>query len=395
MSSRFAGLVLSVAIIWACTGDSGFGFGGDNGGTGAGTTTHTGGGGTGGSLLEPTTSGMGGGTGGLDETCAGTSSKAQLTPLDVFIMMDQSGSMNDASGGGKSKWAAVIEAFKTFVASPTSSGMGVGIQYFPLLPDCGKDSDCGSMGLCYQGKCIFPGPKCTASTYAAPEVEIATLPGNGPAIVASLNAHNPVGGTPTAPALQGAIDHATAWANDHPTHATVVVLATDGAPMDCSPQDIPSIAKIATTGVNGSPKILTFVIGVGKELSSLNAIASAGGTGQAFIVDVNQSVADQFAKALAEIQSKALACEYLIPQPMQGALDFDKVNVSYKAGGSKDAKLLPQVAGPMSCSAAGGWYYVPTKNPTKIVMCPTTCSTFKADVSGEVDIVLGCKTILS
>ncbi len=135
------------------------------------------------------------------------------------------------------------------------------------------------------------------------------------------------------------------------------------------------------------------MIGVGTELSSLNALASAGGTGQAFIVDINKDVAQQFALALGQIQSKALACEYLIPQPMAGALDYEQVNVSYTPSGGK-AKVLGQVAGAASCKDAGGWYYAPAKSPKKIVMCPATCAILKADTSGEVDILLGCKTVV-
>ena len=42
--------------------------------------------------------------------------------------------------------------------------------------------------------------------------------------------HGPGGGTPTAPALQGAIDYAKQWVLQNPTHTTIVLFATDGDP---------------------------------------------------------------------------------------------------------------------------------------------------------------------
>ena len=46
--------------------------------------------------------------------------------------------------------------------------------------------------------------------------------------------------------------------------------------------------------------------------------------------------------------------------------------------------------------AQGGWYYdidPSVGTPTQIIACPSTCTTFNADISGHVEIVLGCATI--
>src|SRR5262249_15221272 len=154
-----------------------------------------------------------------------------------------------------------------------------------------------------------------SADYSSAAVEIAPLPGVAAEITGSYAHRAPTTGTPTAPALQGAINHAKAWESMHMDHVTVVVFASDGEPSECLPfadksgigsaSDPPgtytdplthtaqSIASIAADGAQGTPKILTFVIGVGKSVSSLNTIATAGGTTSAFIVDTNAANANQ------------------------------------------------------------------------------------------------------
>src|SRR5262249_43541324 len=156
-------------------------------------------------------------------------------------------------------------------------------------------------------------------------VEIAPLPGVANAIVTSLSMHGPSGSTPTGPALQGAVDHAMAWAMSHPGDVVVAVLATDGEPTECSPTDQASIAQIAATALAGTPSIRTFCIGtfapgdipLGPNL--LNAVAAAGGTGQAFNISTNsQNTAQEFLRALNQIRGTVLGCTYTIPTPMAG-----------------------------------------------------------------------------
>ncbi len=339
--------------------------------------------------------------------CASSTQTATLIPLDLFIMMDQSGSMTDTTGTGATKWDAISQAFTTFVNDPASAGIGVGIQYFPLS---GTGMSCPSTcsgsanktacenggGLCLGSTCILcsgggGGSSCTVGDYATPDVGIAALPGNGAKIINSINAHSPNGSTPTATALSGAIQYAQTWATQNPTHTVVVVLATDGDPTDCSPQDIPSIAAIAAAAVSGSPKVLTFVIGVGSSLSSLNGIAAGGGTNAAFVVDTGGNVVAQFGAALKAIQGKALGCQYAIPAPTGGQpVDFTKVNVQ-TTNGAGTQTLLKYVNDETKCDpTTGGWHYDDPLKPTKILLCGLTCKAVTADTKAQVDILLGC-----
>ena len=306
--------------------------------------------------------------------CASASQTATRSPLDMYIMMDQSSSMDEATGSGLSKWDAVSQALRAFVADAGSAGIGVGIQYFPIIT----------------GGWLFETESCDVADYAQAETAIQVLPGNATAIINSMNSHSPYGNTPTHPALKGAVDHARAHALAHPTHTVVVVLATDGEPTECDPQDIPTIATVASTAAAGTPGVLTFVVGVGSLLTSLDRIAVAGGTHSAFVVDQGGNVVQQFAAALQAIQGQALGCTYAIPAPTNGqALNYEKVNVQVTLGGAPPAQL-GYVETTAACAASGGWTYDDPVQPNKILLCPATCTGVTGDATAKVDILLGC-----
>jgi len=342
--------------------------------------------------------------------CAGELHNAEKVPLDMYIMLDQSGSMQDppASGSG-TRWDAVVAALTAFVNQGESAGIGVGIQYFPLsdggptcnVVNCSSDDQCGvGCGPCMMafpgfGFCqgIGAGDSCDAMDYATPDVEIAPLPGNAAAIVTSMGSHGPTGGTPTSAALQGAVDHATTWANSHPGHAVIVVLATDGDPSGCD-ENLANINAIAAAGANGTPPILTFVIGVGGSVAALNGFAAAGGTTQAFMIDQDPNAEQAFLAALNAIQGQAIPCAYLIPEPDGGeTINFNEINVYYTPSGGVEA-VIPRVDSAADCPPSGlAWYYDDPAAPTQILLCGDTCATISADTGGEVKIVVGCETI--
>ena len=263
-------------------------------------------------------------TGPADAACATQSAMAETLPLDLFVMIDSSGSMTDQTAAGPTKWEAVRTAMTAFFDDPSSAGIGVGLQYFPQVQPnvpalcatnaacgafgpcdfirvcngpayttavaCATNSDCGAgatcvlLGtctgggidfcapaglLCATGTLCFPFPgncrardRCDVPAYATPAVAIATLPGAAPALAASLTMRQPDGLTPTGPAVAGAIAAAQARATANPGHKVVVVLVTDGFPTECTPTDIPAITAVAMTAAAGTPAVPTFVIGV-------------------------------------------------------------------------------------------------------------------------------------
>jgi hypothetical protein len=244
---------------------------------------------------------------------------------------------------------------------------------------------------------------CDSATYAMPAVEVAPLPGSRAALTASLTQKMPDGLTPTSGALSGAIAHAQALAKASPTHRVVVLLATDGFPSECMPFDIPGVSGIAAAGLAGTPSISTFVIGVFTALDAqmaqmnLDAIAAAGGTKQAFVINTTQNVTQAFVAALNSIRTAALSCQFKVPQAAPGAmLDYYSVNVQYTSGAGQTV-TIGNVANKAACSATkGGWYYDVNPSggaaPQNISICDTTCTQLRGDAAGRVDVLLGCKT---
>jgi len=136
---------------------------GANGGAGGSTGGGIGFGGSGGAVSM---AGMGtgavlnAGAAGTD-TCAAMFTPGMPAPVDVYVMLDISGSMLDPAGGAGStlnKWTAVKSALAAFFADPTSAGLSVGIQYFPLrVPGvpatCMNDTECGAAAPCLLNIC--------------------------------------------------------------------------------------------------------------------------------------------------------------------------------------------------------------------------------------------------
>jgi len=406
-----------------------------------------------------------------DAACATATQRAEQLPLDIYVMMDSSGSMLDlvSTTATTTKWAAVREALIAFVQDPQSAGIGVGLQYFPLVqpgvPEtcetaaecagfgpcdilrtcsmtptvtaCASNGDCrGGGGTCVRlgvcgatgGYCAPPGgacstaandqclaiagycvarDKCDVPSYTAPAVEVAPLPGAAAALVSSLNQHMPDGLTPTAAALAGAVAHAQALARANPTHKVVVLLATDGLPSECTPTDIAGVAAIAATAHTGNPAISTYVIGVFAPVdmaaaqANLDALASAGGTGRAFIVGTNsQNVTQSFIAALNAVRTSSLACQYAVPGAAGdgGQVDYFSVNVQFTSGAGQTV-TVGNVKNRAACSATqGGWYYdadpAAGGTPQTISICDTSCAQMRADPQGRVDVLLGCTTII-
>jgi hypothetical protein len=351
-------------------------------------------------------------------------------PFDMYVMYDQSGSMGGDTPVG-TKWNAIEAALTGFLNDPGSDGIGVGIGYFPFVDPaapavCFQDSDCGAYGPCVPvllvGYCQGA-DACDPSMYATPEVPIEDIPTVVPKITSSLNAHGPGGGTPTAPALQGALDYAIPWAAAHPDRKTIVVLATDGDPSGCTGNSVQDVANIAASGLTASPPVQTFVIGVGSSLTSLNSIAASGGTSQAFIVDATTGdPTQQFIDAMnairesvtttethtetqiqthtethmetqMQVQTTPVDCQWGIPTPPDGeSFDQDQVNVQFSSD-SGSPQRIGYVDSKDGCAAAeGGWYYDDNAAPSSILVCDQTCNILTAITSARVDILLGCAT---
>jgi hypothetical protein len=339
-----------------------------------------------------------------DPVCAATRAEATPVPIDLYIMEDQSGSMS-LDG----KWDAVRNALTAFVRLPAARGTSVGMGFFPRFPgpvpeDCQRceTADCLASCGCVSIRCSsttgvclcaqFSSSSCFETDYAFPVVPVSELPGAASRIVDILEAVRPEGGTPTLPALKGAITYARSWTAST-GRRVAIALATDGEPFNCGDTNtVDAVSALARgAAAQGLP---VFVIGVGAQLDALNAIASAGGTTRAYLVE-GFGVEKQFLAALQSIQGVAarLSCSYSIPAPPSGQrLDPAKVNVEFTGGTPPTTATIGQVADRARCDARGGWYYDNPAAPTQIQLCDTTCTAVNGAGTNKIAVTFGCRT---
>jgi hypothetical protein len=393
--------------------------------------------------------------------CATETQRANPLPLDVHLMLDTSGSMSWVTASGASKWSQVRDALSAFANDPRSAGLRLAVSYFPIAKagvpdtctasaqclgsgpcalnvcygspqlracdvqsDCPAGSQCLPLGICSIGgdACVGSCPmgqgtcnhvssaycehrdSCDAFDYATPSVPLVALPAGAAEVIASLNAHQPSGATPTGPALAGVLDAAHASAQSSPESTVVAVLATDGLPTVCATHDVADVAKIAASGVAATPSVRTFAVGVftpqeeTQGRAVLDQVATAGGTGQAFVLTTSQSVAEAFVASLNAIRLAAVSCEMTLPVPASGTRDLARVNVRFSPG-TGPKKTLAYVATASACDAqAFGWYYdvepMAGSEPSKIGLCSASCALLKGDPRGQIDVVLGCRTVV-
>ena len=317
--------------------------------------------------------------GGTMEICSVEISKIEPVQLDMIMLVDQSGSMAEPISGG-TKWSMVAYASDSFLNDPDSAGIGVALQFFSL-PLPGQTIPTDAMYSCMAGD------------YATPAVPMGTLPANAARITGSISQHTPSGPTPSNTALEGVMTYARAWAAVNSGHRVVVVLATDGEPHGC--QDNPTVPSIAAAGFAATPPIATYVIGVGSLLTSLNEIARAGGTGQAFVIDTSANGTKQFIDAMYSIRlGQGLACDYTIPSADGGEVDLSKVNLDYRPGPDRVKSVpLSSVSDASQCGIDKlGWYYDNASGARKIRLCDQTCAQIKRDIHGEMNLSVGCPT---
>ena len=137
------------------------------------------------------------------------------------------------------------------------------------------------------------------------------------------------------------------------------------------------------------PSIPMYVLGLGN-VAGLNQMATAGGTGQAFVVSDPMQV-QAVVDAMNAIRGLALPCEYKVPVPTSGSFDKSRVNLNWTTGGS--TTVVPFVGEPAACAgAAMGWHFDDPDAPSQLIACPQTCEAFKAQ-GGDVSVTLGCPIV--
>lgn len=305
---------------------------------------------------------------------------ASMLPTHLVFVFDVSGSMGagDEAWHDKTlKWDPVVAATKGFFADSSSQGISASLTFFPTNDDA---------------------TKCVSNTYAKPVVPMTPLP--SPAFGQVIDKRAPDGyGTPTLPAITGALAYIHAQQSVTPGKY-VLVMATDGYPQGCGDSNtIDGSADLVKAAL--AEGISTYVIGVKNPpikgapevVANLSRIATAGGT-TLFLLDTGSPEATQraFSAAINEIRGAAIACDILIPPPPAGrTFDKEKVILTYTSG----TKNPTTVAYDPECTGTTGWRYDNRNTPTRVVLCPRTCSMVQADPQVTLNVGFACEQVIT
>jgi hypothetical protein len=387
-----------------------------SGGSGTGGTGGAGVIGTGGGIII----GSGGNSGAppIDEdaACGTGMASASLKPVNMFVVFDRSSSMLECGSGmgggmmgggmmgggmgcetGPTRWELAATALTQFFQDPGAADLGVALRFYPHeLPVAGctgdmgfnPDADAGTAMTCDINACAMPMVD-MGVLQAAP----APMDAHEATLVNAITASSPPmesQGTPTFVALSGAAQWSLAYQQAHPEQRTVIVLVTDGEPNGCN-TNIDDIAAIAANAL-ATADVRTYAIGLAVGADFLNTIAMAGGTEQAFVVNDGATATADLLAALSAIRGMALACDFPVPSSTTSgmAIDPSLINVNFTSTGGGEVEL-GMVASAAECGTQQAWYYDDPAMPTRIILCPESCTTVTGDVNASIAILAGCK----
>jgi len=331
-------------------------------------------------------------------------------PVALFVMLDQSGSMEDAPLFiPPNKWQVATDAINAFVNDPASADLDIALQYFPLE----------------NGDCV------TGAGYSTPDVPMGLLPDHAINITNSLASHSPGGnrggrgsggGTPIEGALRGVTSYCAQYKQDTTLNPEgkncVAVLVTDGLPTRCS--EDPAVLVGIAADAYANHEVMTFTIGMtGADFGLLDQIAQAGqadctpdpgdatwacnvSTGGTTFIDALDLIRTTVTRLetrtelVPQLVTETLACEWEITEPPAGSIfDSRMVNVVFSpTGQTADRQFFGRVSSISICGDKLGWAYDNEINPTRIIACPRTCDTIQASGNGTIEIQLGCASVL-
>jgi hypothetical protein len=230
---------------------------------------------------------------GSDEMgCGGEAYEATAIPPNVMILLDRSGSMNEALDNNQgTKWDAALDAIGK-VVTDYGDQVRFGLSLYP-----GLDL------LCDEGVGCAPGA-----------VFVDVGPGTASSIIDDLAAVSLCDlGTPTAEALAGLQDYPGLEDLERENY---VLLITDGQSTCGDPVDVVEALR------GESPEIKTFVVGFGDgaDPDELNDMAEAGGTalqGDAkyYQADDAQALVDAFGQIVLTVMSCTFVLNKVPPDP--------------------------------------------------------------------------------
>jgi hypothetical protein len=336
-----------------------------------------------------------------DAACVAEAVPALPIALDMYLILDRSGSMSPDCNVGSatnSRWCYAINALAGFFAAPTSNGLGVALGFSPHGTCTWTDSTHTAQTCCsVETEC------CRGDDDDDPEVPLAELPGSYGALFSKLNEQIPNGTTsPLEAALLGLTRYTTA--NKRSERQMIGVIVTDGNPNGCNPS-VPYLAGILSNH-RAETGQLTFVIGmtpenekptdkikVNHEVLEQLAIAGgatphtthcAGGINPCSFYDVGAGESKAFVDALQQIQRSIVGCRFTMPTTDAGLVDPNTFAVEWSSATEATPIRLPRLNSRDDCGE--GWY----AEQGEFALCDKTCSLLQGNLQVRIDVLAGC-----
>jgi hypothetical protein len=99
-------------------------------------------------------------------------------------------------------------------------------------------------------------------------------------------------------------------------------------------------------------------------------------------------VFDQLATAV--VQGSKIACDIPMPDAPAGkTINLNQVTVEVVPSAGAAPQKIPHVNDASQCGN-GGWYYDDNTKPTKIILCPSTCTWAQGLTGAKLSVGLGC-----
>jgi hypothetical protein len=379
--------------------------------------------------------------------CATATHQAHQAPAAMLTVVDRSASMAD-----NNKWTFAAQAVITANDQSAFDDMDLGLLVAPSgpvnAPQCVIDA---SLGTVTQVACGTPAfPQIAFATAGSNKHTAST--GVRHDIYQYLMSTSPEVGdpdsTPLYDAIQTSIINLQGWTPQSGQTTglkRILLVITDGS-IDCAvfssrtngyndcnmcvhewenPQNI--INMLSTAHADANAPVDTFIVGVpGADTfdssacasppyymrAALSAMAYAGApqgvpancTGKTWTQATgNPTVSCHFdltqgnfsAATLASTISKArgasLGCVFELPALDGGVPDLSNVNVQYSVGGGPPMDLFKRADPNNQCTTSGCWDYT---NGNEVLLVGKACDDVKAAADAEVQIILGCATVI-
>ena len=372
----------------------------------------------------------------LARTCGTATYVAKQSPAALLVLLDRSASMAD-----NNKYVSAAQAIVQAIDADVFDTMAVGLMAAPSGTVAGP-------------ACIFNLPvACQSPPFPQVDLAVAGMNKSNAAmgvrhdIKAWLTANSPDTGagdaTPMYGAIQAAFGALAAVPGLPPSAKRILLVVTDGS-WDCTqfsarsgypdcngcdhewekPENVVSLVSMQEMDPN--TPVETFVVGVpGADTydasgcnfppyhmrAGLSAIAYAGSpanapancTGKTFMdaspdpqvschFDLTQGNfnTQALADAIGQVRGKVLGCVFELPALDGGMVDPGEVNVSYTVNGmSTDLYRRADPNNP--CTTDGCWDYT---NDGRVELFGKACTDVGASPDAQVDISLGCATII-